>query len=278
MSEPKRHHFISQMQLRRFTTANGKLFFSDKSRPEKGVLAGTPRDLFVKNHLYSLIAKDGTRNTSLEKQFSKLENRAHPIIGKIITAAQKGRLAGLSQSEKETWDEFYYLQWSRVPDVHQNVLSDFHEIFALSTKRFERELRPLTSEERMALEDPKVLARIERNARVKALGNAEGEALDLVRARGIRVGVIVVPNAELVIGSNPVVTLRKADGIPENAAGVWLPITPTVAVSLAASQTDELHRWPEGGSVQKINEATFRQSTVVAGRSRSLIASIAGLR
>jgi len=157
------------------------------------------------------------------------------------------------------------------------MLSDFDEIFARSTKEFERTFRPLTPEERTSLKDSKVLARIEQNARVKALGNAKGEALDLLHARGIRVGVLVLPSEELVIGSYPVVALRKADGVPENAMGVWLPIAPTVAISPAPSQTDELQRWTEAGLVHKINEATFRQSTVIAGRSRALIASIAGL-
>jgi Protein of unknown function (DUF4238) len=80
MTEPKRHHFISQMQMRRFTTTNGRLFFFDKSRPEKGVLESTPGGLFVEKHLYSSIAKDGTRDAALEKQFSKLEDRAHPMV------------------------------------------------------------------------------------------------------------------------------------------------------------------------------------------------------
>lgn len=108
MSEPRRHHFVSQMQLRRFAGENRKLFSFDKSHPEKRVFESSPKSIFFERDLYSLLAKDGTRNAALEMQFSKLESRARAIIGKIIEAAQAGRLAALSPEEKVVWDQFFY--------------------------------------------------------------------------------------------------------------------------------------------------------------------------
>lgn len=163
-----------------------------------------------------------------------------------------------------------------MPDLHRNVLNDFETMLPRATAEFEERVRPLGPEERLSLEDAEARRQMEQNARVTAIGS-EGEALDWLRTRGIQIAVVVIQSEELIIGSYPLVAMRKADGIPDNARGVWLPIAPTVAVSPAATRADQLHRWSDTGLVRKINEATFRQSTIIAGRSRSLIASIAGL-
>jgi hypothetical protein len=277
MTEPKRHHFISQMQLRRFTGPTGEIFSFNKSSPEKGVLKSAPINLFVKRHLYSSIAKDGTKNTELEKQYSKIESAADPVINNLITYANKGRIYALLPSVREAWNKLYYVQFGRVPDLHRKLFNEFDAIFEREIIKFERNVRRLTADERISFRDPKVKSIIEQNARVKSLGTFEGDVLDFIRARGIFVGVVSVPGEELIIGSYPIIALTAADGAPANARGVWLPIAPNVAVSPSNTRSDQLQVWSEPGVVQKINEKAFQQSTIIAGRSRSLIASLVGL-
>jgi hypothetical protein len=80
-------------------------------------------------------------------------------------------------------------------------------------------------------------------------------------------------NKSFVIGSRPVV--RPGRMHIEDATGqAWLPIAHDVAVLLFAGNggpaSIEIIRW--------LNEALFKQSTFVAGRSNKLLASLSGCR
>jgi hypothetical protein len=119
--DPKLHHFLPQMLLRRFTDSKGKLAFFTKIAPLAGVITGKPKGLFAQNHLYSVERADGSRNVELEKNLAKLEGDAETVLGKIISAARLGRTPRLSVEEKRVLDQFLYMQWKRVPDVHAGL-------------------------------------------------------------------------------------------------------------------------------------------------------------
>ena len=68
--------------------------------------------------------EDGSKDTRLEVAFAGLEGRASQIIGKIISAAHAGFAPRLTPSEKADWDLFFHMQWRRVPDMHQKVISE----------------------------------------------------------------------------------------------------------------------------------------------------------
>lgn len=72
MNIPKRHHYVPQMLLKHFTDERGYLYYFDKSREAPRVRKGAPLSLFKKDHLYSSLESDGTRDASLEMAFSKL--------------------------------------------------------------------------------------------------------------------------------------------------------------------------------------------------------------
>jgi hypothetical protein len=77
MKPPKRHHFVPQMLLNRFADGEGRIAFFDKSRPENGVQITTPKNLLVRQHLYSKINRDGSRDGTLEAYYSELERAKH---------------------------------------------------------------------------------------------------------------------------------------------------------------------------------------------------------
>src|SRR5437667_266194 len=157
MNEPKRHHFVPQMLLRRFSNEGGKLAFFDKRIADKGVLESSPKDLFAKRHLYSRLEKNGTKDTALEKYFAEIEGTANLLIDKIVAAASRKQLPEFSEAEKHGWDTFFYHQWSRVPDLHLGLLNDFPQALKRSIEEHERNVRPLTGEVRASLEEPKTL-------------------------------------------------------------------------------------------------------------------------
>lgn len=269
------------MLTSRFTDESGKLHFFDKRVPEKGVMTSTPDNIFVIGHLYSTIEKDGSKNAALEKYYSQIESRANEIIEKIIQAARAGKPPSLSEAEKREWDIFTYHQWSRVPDLHVRMLTDFDDALNESIADFEQSFRQLTNEERTSLVRPETRARIKQNARVKSLSSPGGPAVEALGSKGLGVAIVNNPKKAFVIGSFPVVklTLPGRTHIADPTVEVWLPISSDVAVSPAGHRgTERLVPIADDRHIRALNDATFRQSTVIAGRDAALIASIANRR
>jgi hypothetical protein len=103
----KRQHTLPQMVLRRFVDGKGRIFYLNKRASTKGVLSTKNlKNLFLETHIYSSVAKDGTKNAALETYFSGIEGKANLVIEKIVSAARTSRLPQLSSAEKDVWDIF----------------------------------------------------------------------------------------------------------------------------------------------------------------------------
>lgn len=271
------------MILKRFTNHQGQLYFFDKRVPEKGVLTSTPKNLFLEKHIYTQFDKQGVKDVTLEGDFAKLESEADQIIEKIITAARKGLMPNLNANEKSTWDLFSYYQWKRVPDFHgsSDILGDFESHVQEVLSEFESTIRPLTDEERQDLQDPDVLARLKQNAKVMAVANPGQEVQDVLSQKGLGITIIPNPNKSFVIGSFPTVklTLPGRTHLADPSVEVWFPIASDVAVTPALPRgTEKLVQFNEAHHIRYINTSIFKQSTVIAGRSRAQIASLANPR
>ena len=196
MSIPKRHHYVPQMLLRRFTNAKGMLHFFDKRVPEKGVLTGAPKNLFLESHLYTVFDKEGSKDVTLERDFAVLEGEADQIMEKIVMAARKGLAPNLTADEKETWNLYFYSQWKRVPDLQKNtnVFENFETDVQEALHEYEATIRPLTDEEHQSMRDPDVMARIKQNAKVGALADPGQEVQDVLGQKGLGIVIIAKPN------------------------------------------------------------------------------------
>lgn len=276
-NNPKRHHYNPQLLLRRFCDEKGKLYFFDKRFSSRGILRASPRDLFVEKHLYSSINADGSRDARLENQFCELESATNLIIRKIIDASCAGKTPRLTSTEKWTWDNFVYKQWTRVPERHAESLEYFDEAFEKSIDEFERRIRPLTPAERASLQEPKVIARIKQNARVDSLASPSGLAVQALNSRGLVVVHIAQPKRSFITGSFSVIKLTYPDrsALTDPTVEVWLPISSQTAICSAGSAGEErLIQSVEDRHIKAINEAIFKQSTVIASHSLKLIQSL----
>lgn len=275
-SVPKRHHYNPEMLSRRFCDANGRIHFYDKRIRFSGVKTSTPQNVFVIGHLYSAINSDDTKDPSLEHYFSRIEGIANRLIDKIVAAARLGRHPLLKPSEKWVWDRYFYHQWSRVPEVFQPALVDFENLLGHTIKDFENDIRPLTSEERQNLSDPKTIDRLRQNALVKSLSNPFGEALKIISSKGLGIAIIKNNRKSFVIGTIPIVKLTPRDTahLADPRVEAWLPISHDVAVTPYGAQGTETLALAEDPNIRKINEAIFHQSDVIAGRSKALITSL----
>lgn len=284
MSQPKRHHFVPQMLLKRFADSNNQLHFYSKDDPKRGVHLRNPKTVFAENHLYTQYDKAGNKDVTVEGDMAALESRANDVIEKIVEAARAQKIPGLSTIEKATWDEFFYFQWKRTPDAleRSKTLADFSGSLAWAIKEFETKFRPLTDSERADFQDPSTQARLEKNARVKAVADPGKEVQPVLASKGLGVVVLSKPNKSFVIGSLPIVkfTLPGRGHLSDPTVEVWFPIASDVVVSPGP--------WPGGEErlfvgvpddhVRTINEAIYKQSTMIAGRSAALIRSITGFR
>ena len=80
--------------------------------------------MYVQGHLYTLVEKDGSKDTTLEKYYVDIEGIADQVIEKIVRAARKGQLSRLTITEKIDWDNFVYRQCERVPDLSIRTLGN----------------------------------------------------------------------------------------------------------------------------------------------------------
>lgn len=280
MGAKRRDHFNPVLLQKRFADPAGRLYFFDKRRPELGIADSAPRDLFVRKHLYSNIEQDGTKKRELDDFYMTLESRAAPIIEKIITAARQGRPPMLSRTEKSDWDLFVYNQWKRVPDSYRRFApkeQDVHDSLAT----FEQYYGPLPAAQRAHYQNPQTIEVLVHNISVDALKVQSEKVLQALGSRGLAVAAIKNPRKSFVTGSFPVVKMTGPDSteLSHPSTEVWLAIAADVAVTPAGARGEELSvAVPHDHHIRALNEAVFRQSTVIAGRSPALIASLAGIR
>ncbi len=270
---PKRHHIVSQMQLNRFTDEAGKLHSFNKKAGR--LLYGSPKNAFFERHLYSIENEDGTKDTRLEQAFAELEGSANLIIEKIISAVRDGRAPGLSAKEKSDWDLFFYMQWKRVPDMHQEVVSkaeaDGHldEIYASLRQKL-----PEQVDEIDRLDTPVQRRRLMHGSKVTAIASVSGEVMTLLGCRGLAVMKNYAPGERFVIGSHPIV--RIGGNLGSDNTKAWLPIAPDILVGIGAlGEGVTLHQNLDRNTVRRVNQVTASQSTTFAGPDKSLIEDLA---
>ena len=279
---PTSHHFVPVWMSRRFTDDNGRLHFFDKRRPKKGLLAGKPEEIFKQRHLNSIKGSDGSKNTEPEtKFFGPLDDVAAELVSRMVVAARSGSTPRLSRIEKEAWDFFFYHQWKRAPDayeklgVHETFEEDLRELIA----EYERDIRPLTVDERKFIEREEGKTRIKHNANLSARMRSGPDVLSALADKGLLIARITNPKKSFVIGSSSVVKLTYPGRthLADPSVEAWMPIAHDIAVSPGGSARAERLVDISSDHIRGINEATFLNSLVIAGGSPALIASLSKL-
>ncbi len=259
------------MLQRGFTDPHGSLFHYDKSQPEKGIGYNTPKPIFFEEHLYSTIDDKGEFDTTLEDAFGRVEDKAARIIKKIVTAARSGKNPNLSLQERTAWDIYVQGQFKRVPD-HLNPLS------VGADEELDRILAEFQRERGVTV-GPDDRAKIARNARNDALGLVDPDVAAFLARLGLVVAVIDIPKKAFILGSSPLVSYPRPGLTKLGPREWWLPITSGVAVSPGGRPDSErVVRVTDARAIRRFNEIVWEQSTMVAGCSRELIASLVSRR
>ena len=271
---PIHHHYIPELILRNFTDEKGVLNCVYKSSGR--VFRSSPSGVFAENHLHTQRDAFGNKDMSVETKLAvSIERPVVPVVEKIVQKARIGQTPGLAVSEKRAWDNFFCCQLTRLPSARRS-LSD-GEIVSQHLRMFEEEKRPLTSSERATYEDPALQREIVHNAWVEILPESEGELMEVLRSKGLVIGVIKNPKKSFVIGDNPTVRIeplgRSHLRFPE--VEILFPISHDVMVTPGHLAGEEnIVDLVETKWIRKVNETIFQQSSIIAGRSQRLIESL----
>ena len=285
MNEPKKQHYVPRMLLKNFVDeSNGMLYFYSKKNPAGGVQQASPEKLFRQQHLYTRRGEKGSKDFSVENGLADLETISTPVINRIMQLT-RGCKPSAGIAHRVLWNEvtcddrlvlcsFIASQQTRVPDFQDSVVGDteFERIAHRTMEDLRAKGHVLTPSERDRLLSPPELKRMRKNLMAGLAVPNETFVKMLVRKQ-IHVIRITKNNKSLVVGSRPVVRPGKMH-LEEPEAQVWLAISHDVVVALCSQD-----KWTIGSDdIRKLNEAVFRQSTLIAGRSHKLIASLSGCR
>ncbi|MBX3576385.1 MAG: DUF4238 domain-containing protein [Rhizobiaceae bacterium] len=270
---PRRHHYIPRMILRNFTDDNGGLHFWRRAFAIGAVKVTTPDNLFVEDDLYTVVGEQGERDVSLEYGFSRLESAGAVFLSQLLGIVRAGKRPTMGDDVWEFLHHFRYYSDKRSPAWHSRFLSN--DEFAAVLEEAEIRHR-WTDADRDCIADPEHADRIKRNSRIVAQASGPPEELLLeMRRRGLAV-YMAPQNAAFVLGDHPTAMATvgpAAEDAPDGQIS-FTPIASDVALGYH-SQAKLVHvERLTRQQLRTMNEAMTRQSMMIAGRSRDLIASL----
>ena len=137
---PKRHHFVPQMLLEGFVDIDGWIYISRKKEPT--VRRSRLDQVFLESHLYSIVDKFETKDTTLETKFSRMESLAAPILAAVRSQIRQKIVPKLSNTDSETLKSFFLLQATRTPGFLAGlaVMQDMDSRIASAIAQIQRSL------------------------------------------------------------------------------------------------------------------------------------------
>lgn len=282
MTTPKRHHYVPQMILKRFTDQDGWLHWYRCGDPVSAIRRARSSEVFLERDLYTTTSASGSKNPGTERALSRLETEATPILSRIICEAREGTCPELSADQKTIWYSFFLTQWRRTPDNQRAIISleQGIEIFDSVVAEFYQAL-PDRREEIAALCEPQTKMRAIRNARIESLLESRDMVLGILKRRGIAILRIANAHKSFIVGSRPVVKLTPVGttNLDDPSVEMWLTVSPDIAIGVGQGN-EKITLLPpaDDRQIRLLNSAIKRQSRIIASRSPALIRSIARAR
>lgn len=317
MSNPKKQHYISQCHIERFRDSDGKFWFFDFERPQKGVEHRSSASVFYKHQHNTFVTEAGQRDYSVEIELSKIEGEYREISNKAIAALEGGRVPALSSGERRFLSEYTLLQWKRSPDFE--ALSTPTDLVPGALKIMAREIEKesgvrLSAEEVSVLfsaqrtrdySDPKFLAVFRKmsgdelasdKALLDLINGPTGQEARKAGAISARYSVVdehqsfiedmkswwvLIPSKfSFVLGSQPIVSLSaegKMNFHPLN--GIVFPISSCVALVHGRKDLPySVEVFGDMNTIRRLNTMLVHQSQSFGSRSSALTRSLSELR
>ena len=275
----KRHHYVPEMILRRFTSNGADLYIYSKRDKEPGIRRSKTNNAFVVGHGYSKTDKHGVKTAEQEERFSGSEGRWSAALDAVVAAAKSGSMSS-AQALRDDVVEFFYYQWIRTPEFIQGI--DGYENFAPLLERYVKEwieeFRPLTGDEAKSLVGPEAASRLRQNTIVDSLASPMSPEVAAV-LRICRFDIVLIGDDQepFVIGSQPVVTVSRPTSvllITRPGADLWLPIASRAAIKMVPRSSGLGIQTATERQVRDVNDAMFAQCDAIGGESHEVVESV----
>ena len=272
----RRNHYIAEFIVRNFADTSGRLHVFDKERGK--LYQPKPKKAFVEKRRNVRYSDGGEQNDfEVEEELSKIESAAAPAIRRIIESARKGDFPKLSPKHRNAWKPFFFTSLLRSPEHGPLILNELGSERALD-EAFDRILQQQglpTPDKGVYDLDPqwanvKEMSR-HNNIATFAAGMPPQVKSELERYAhqvGLLVGVIQDSSTEFILGSCAAVVIAS-QGKSDSMSGTWFPISYDVAIGLSPFPDREFLLPLGPAEVQRINNASYEQSEIIAARSKS---------
>lgn len=276
MNQSRNHHFIPKFLLKNFVNGSEDLWIFDKTKPYPKVRRGAPSSCFYKRDLNTLDREDGSLDTDLEDvHYDKIDTQSALVIQKILSCSEQRILPGLTADDRKELDEFIWHQYIRVPDRQEKTGTSGKIKAELPEKVAELELiHGNLSEEfkKKNIYSDRAVEKLLHESAVDQRWQDVPEKIDENYARrGLHIGVVSC-GTSFIIGDDALTKVGREDGYSE----YWYPISSKVVISLTMElgRSEALISFSRE-QARRLNESTYRQSNVVAGKDKALVCSLA---
>ncbi|WP_342249200.1 DUF4238 domain-containing protein [Sphingomonas sp. OTU376] len=271
---PRRHHFIPQMMLRHFTNEKGQLWFWRRDFAKGDIRTNATQNLFVVNDLYTLVHPDGTEDIALETFFADMEGAGAKFIDDLAAIVRNGEKPDLDKGAWHFWDHFFYYHLKRAPGAIAAFAEqmDFDDKIAATVEK----IRATRAETGRDPDEAGLHARVAKNAVIVAQAAAPSpEVLAQFEKMGLAIYRITDPARSFIVGDVPGAAAPfRLPGGRWSRKTLFIPLTSDIAVGQLARTRDVEIIEVDMEQVRLMNEATAARSTVIAGRSEPLLASL----
>ncbi len=268
MNQPKRHHYIPVMILKRFTADDGRLWLCRQEGEEPKFWQTLPENAFLEKNLYAKRDKSGNRDMSVEEDLSDVESATSPVINGIVSRSLERKCPCLPDNDRKKLIRFVLHQQRRdsrnrelVEASLRRELNEFPDAFETKTGR------PLSDDALALSKDPEFRKTEQQNSFSSFAGTPPIDSMVQAYAQfPFEFGVIRIKGSSFVIGNH----VRAFD---------WFPIDKQMALRLVVGNgSDQLTEFRDMAESCQINEQTARNSITFAGSSEQLVRSLAQVR
>ncbi len=272
---PKRQHIVPEMLLKHFQTEDAQIHAYVK--PKHKLICTSPKKLFVVKHRYTLRGEEYAEDRyEIETGLGKIEDRAAPVVDKIVGCRSIGLYPSLSEKEGDAVKSFLITHFLR---------TDFHADEIVPIDRYEQDFRSECFKQgaKLGLDDVTVHDALQQpwfgavveeawhdhRARL-AIGEPPKVAEEIKRSR--RDDGLIIANRDkrasgFILGDCGGV--RVDDPRKEGARHIWLPVSREVVIGAGPDPENVTYMELSRTDVNRINQATFANSRVVVARRPS---------
>jgi Protein of unknown function (DUF4238) len=266
---PKNNHYVPQFILRNFANTKGKVWWVRKGEQPLRPVQRLAKDVFAENHLYNVTLENGVKDTRVETELCKFEDRVAPIVTALVDWNRA--LPCPVSVEDLLLLQFFVIQiYKRNPKTLKEhgttdtVLKSFQDHYALM-KLHGKNVDPLIEAEILTLGFAQNSLKEIQVLSVLHFSDEMNVALQ-------NHGIILAYNADknFVVGDNPIRWLKipGLDGV-EDETQLWFPVAPNLAISPVGPKDKLALLAANKNFVNSLNRQSWSHSVSVVAKTKS---------